>query len=320
MDHLQAMRIFVKVVAHGSFIRTAEQLGTSAAVVTRHIGDMESHLGTRLLNRTTRKLSLTEAGEKYLARATQILQDVDEADADAMSHSKQPTGTLHIYSHQSFGESQLAHLLHLFRKSYPDIAFDVTLTDRTVDLVDEGFDVGFFLSVQKFEASMIARQLGVSEVILCTSPEYIQRHGAPACPEDLLHHTCLNFSHELLRHWSIEGPQGVMDIPIKSNMVSNNSELLRQSAALGMGIVIRPSFMLHDDLTTGRVVRLLPDHQLGSGVGVYMVYPSPRFLPAKVSSFVEFISKQFPRPEADPWSTIGNTSSKRIARSGKRKN
>lgn len=308
MDHLQAMRVFVKVVDHGSFARAAQRLDISAAVVTRHIGDMESHLGTRLLNRTTRKLSLTEAGQKYLERVTRILQDVDEADAIAMSHSEKLTGTLNIYSHLGFGESQLAHLLNLFRKSYPDIALDVTITDRTLDLVDGGFDVGFFLSIQRFEASMIARQLGSAEVILCASPEYIQRHGAPESPEDLLRHACLNFPHEYLRRWTIEGSQGVMDIPIKSNMVSNNAELLRQSAVLGMGIVMRPSFMLHDDLTTGRLVRLLPDYQLGQVV-VYMVYPSRRFLPAKVSSFADFINRMFPRPEADPWSISGLASS-----------
>lgn len=310
MDQLQAMRVLVKVVEHGSFIRAAQQLELSAAVVTRHIADLESHLGTRLLNRTTRKLSLTEAGEKYLASAIRVLQEVDEADTVIMSQSRKPTGTLHIYSQLAFGESQLANLLNLFRKQYPDIGFDITLTDRTADLVEEGFDIGFFLSLQKFEATMIARQLGMAEVILCASPGYIQHHGLPASPEELMRHTCLNFSYERIRHhWTIEGPQGVVDIPIKSNMVSNNAELLRQAATEGMGIVMRPSFALHDDLATGRLVRLLPEHQIGK-VAVFMVYPSRRFLPAKVSCFVEFINAHFPRPETDHWTTCGNASLK----------
>jgi DNA-binding transcriptional LysR family regulator len=232
----------------------------------------------------------------------QILGDVAEADLSAMSKSESAAGTLHIYSHLSFGETQLSRLLSAFKRECADVALDVTVSDRTMQLVDEGFDIGFFLSMQKFGSTMIARQLGVAEVILCASPDYIARHGEPQTPDDLVHHCCLNFSSEYLRNrWTTEGTPGAFEIPIKSAMVSNNGELLRQCAAEAMGILMRPSFALHDDLTTGRLVRVLSNYQFAS-LAVSMVYPSRRHLPAKLKRFVEFVSQRFPCPEIDPWS------------------
>lgn len=302
MDRLQSMRVFVKVVEQASFVRAATLLDLSNAVVTRHIADLEAHLGTRLLNRTTRKLSLTETGMAYLERVRQILQDIDDADAIASSLAKNPTGTLRVYSHLGFGQSQLARLLPSYAQKFPDVTLEMTLSDRTVDLVEEGFDIGIFIGLQKFDASMISRQIGTTEVLLCASPDYIKRRGVLTVPEDVSNHECLNFSFEQLRHrWPIEGPDGtIVHIPVTSKLVSNSGELLRQCAMAGMGIVIRPSFSLSDDLICGRLVRLLPDHHLGQ-MSVTMVYPSRRLLSATVRSFVDFISAQYPHPERDPW-------------------
>ena len=302
MDRLQSMRVFAKVVEQGSFARAATLLDLSNAVVTRHLADLEAHLGSRLLNRTTRKLSLTETGMAYLERVRQILQDIDDADAIASSQAKNPSGTLRMYSHLGFGQLQLAKLLPHYAQKFPNVTLDVTLSDRTVDLVEDGFDVGIFIGLQKFDVSMISRQIGTTEVLLCASPDYLQRHGAPVVPEDVSNHACLNFSFEQLRHrWPIEGPDGTtVHIPVTSKMISNNGELLRQCAMAGMGIVIRPSFSLSDDLISGRLVRLLPDYHLGQ-MSVMMVYPSRRLLSATVRSFVDFISSQFPHPERDPW-------------------
>ncbi|HSY28200.1 MAG TPA: LysR family transcriptional regulator [Burkholderiaceae bacterium] len=302
MDRLQSMRVFAKVVEQGSFARAATLLDLSNAVVTRHVADLEAHLGSRLLNRTTRKLSLTETGIAYLERVRQILQDIDDADAIASSQAKNPSGTLRMYSHLGFGQLQLAKLLPHYAQKFPNVTLDVTLSDRTVDLVEDGFDVGMFIGLQKFDVSMISRQIGTTEVLLCASPDYLQRHGAPVVPEDVSSHACLNFSFEQLRHrWPIEGPDGTtVHIPVTSKMISNNGELLRQCAMAGMGIVIRPSFSLSDDLISGRLVRLLPDYHLGQ-MSVMMVYPSRRLLSATVRSFVDFISSQFPHPERDPW-------------------
>ncbi|MFC5475446.1 LysR family transcriptional regulator [Paraherbaspirillum soli] len=301
MDRLRSMRVFLKIVEQGSFARAAQMLDLSNAAVTRHVAELEKHLGTRLLNRSTRQLSLTETGQAYLERVRQILTDIDDADAIASSLSTKANGTLRLYAHLSFGQFQLPQLLPLYAQRYPEVSLDVTLSDRTVDLVEEGFDVGMFNNLQKFDATMIVRQLGVAKVSLYASPDYIKRHGAPETPADLSNHACLNFAYEHLRHhWSIEGPEGEVRVPITSKMVSNNGDLLSNCALAGMGVVLRPSFALGDALKSGRLVPVLPDHR-ASLLTVMMVYPSRRLLSATVRSFVDFMIEQFPQPEIDPW-------------------
>ena len=302
MDRLQSMRVFAKVVEQGSFAGAGKALDISNAVVTRHVADLEEHLGTRLLNRTTRRLSLTETGHAYLERVLQILQEIEEAEAIASAQSKNPSGTLRLYSHLGFGQAQLARLLPAYAGKYPDVTLDVTLSDRSVDLVENSFDAGIFIDFQKFDSGMIARQLAVSEAVLCASSKYIQDRGMPRTVEDISRHACLNFSYEQLRHyWPVKGTDGeTANVPISSKVISNNGELLRQCALAGMGIMIRPSFALGDDLAAGRLLRLLPHHELGQ-LTVVMVYPSRRLLSAKVRSFVDFMSQQFPRPDSDPW-------------------
>jgi DNA-binding transcriptional LysR family regulator len=301
------MRVFAKVVEQGGFARAAVAMDMSNAVVTRHIADLEDHLGTRLLNRTTRRLSLTETGHAYLERVKQILQDVDDADAVASAHAQTPSGTLRIYCHPGFGQEHLARLLPKYAALQPKVALDVTLSAHSVDLVEDSYDIGIFIDFQKFDTTMIARQLATSEVMVCASPEYIAKHGAPATPEEISEHICLNFSYEQLRHhWTMRGPnETAIQIPINSRVISNNGHLLRECAIAGMGIVLRTSFILGDDLSSGKLVRLLPALCLGK-VTVMMVYPSRRGLSAKVRSFVEFMNAQFPHPEADPWCPTGD--------------
>ncbi len=301
MDRLHSMKVFAKVVEQGSFVRAAEIMELSNAVVTRYIVDLENHLGTRLLNRSTRRLSLTEPGQAFLERVRHILPEIEEAEAIASMSTKKPTGTLSIYSHAGFGQSQFGKLLPEFSRIYPDVVLDISFSDRTMDLVEEGLDIGFFSSLQKFDASMVVRKLGVAEVVLCASPAYIAQHGAPQTPQELSTHACLNFSHEHLRHfWHVQMEDGMHDIPITSTMVSNSALLLRDFALAGMGITMRPSFSLGDDLRDGKLQRVLADYQMGR-VDVLMAYPSRRLLSAKVRSFVDFITARFPHPEIDPW-------------------
>ncbi len=301
MDRLQSMRVFAKVVEQSGFARAGEALNLSNAVVTRHVAELETHLGTRLLNRTTRKLSLTESGQAYLERVHHILQAVADAEALAGSASTRPSGTLRLYSHQGFGQYQLAALLPSYSQAHPEVKLEVLLSERTVDLVEDGFDVGIYSGLQKFDATLIARKLCSSEVMLCASPAYLARCGTPRTPQDLAEHDCLNFDHDQLRHhWSVEGPDGVLNVPIHSRLVSNNGPLLRHCTIAGMGIAICLSYSVGDDLLSGRMVRLLPDHHLGQ-LSITMVYPSRRLLSAKVRSFVDFMSARFPQPESDPW-------------------
>lgn len=303
MDRLQSMRVFAKVVEHGSFARAAQALDMSNTVVTRNVADLETHLGTRLLNRTTRKLSLTETGQQYLERVKQILSDIDDADAMASSSARKASGTLKILCQPSFGQSQLAQLLPLYSAAMPDVVLDVTLADSGVDLVEEGFDVGILLGLQKFDATMIARRLAMSRLVLCASPAYIAEHGEPMTPYDVSNHKCLNFAFEQLRHsWplSFDGAGAKGDIPITSRFISNNGTVLRHAALAGLGVMVRSSFTLEDDFSSGRLVQLLKGHHMGL-MPINLVYPSRRLLSYKVRSFVDFMSQRFPNPESDPW-------------------
>lgn len=301
MDRLQSMRVFAKVVEQGSFARAGVQLDISNAVVTRHVADLEQHLGTRLLNRSTRKLSLTETGQQYLERVRQILNDIDDADAMAAQSARCPSGTLRIYCHPNFGQVALAKLLPAFSALEPKVVLDVTLADRPVDLVEEGYDIGIFIDNQKIDSSMIARKLATSSVVLTAAPGYVSRKGEPMAPRDLSKHDCLNHSYEKVRHtWPVQCGGKPVEVPIVSRMVSNNNAVLREAAIAGLGVMMRPSFTLGDDIADGKLVRLLRDHCVGR-LGVYMVYPSRRLLSAKVRAFTEFMAKSFPEPDADPW-------------------
>jgi DNA-binding transcriptional LysR family regulator len=301
MDRLASMRVFVKVVELGSFARAAAALDMSAAVVTRSLADLETHLGTRLLNRTTRRLSLTETGQQYVERVRHILADIDDADAIAASSARAPSGTLRIYCQPGFGQAQLSALLPRFAALMPGVVLDVTLSDHAVDLVREGFDVGIFIDLQKFDNSLIARRLATSSVVLCASPDYIARHGAPSTAEEVSAHPCLNFAYEQLRHhWMLQVDGGTVNIPIKSRMVSNSGPVLRQAALAGMGIMLQPSFTVKDDFDCGRLVRLLTCCDVAQ-LSVMLVYPSRRLLSAKVRGFVDFMVAEFPHPERDPW-------------------
>lgn len=301
MDRLQSMRVFSKVVEQGSFARAAQAMDMSNAVVTRHVADLEAHLGTRLLNRTTRKLSLTESGQGYLDRVRQILLDIDDADAYASSTASTPGGTLRIYCHLGFGQSQLALLLPRFAKSMPQVVLDVTMADHTPDLVGEGYDVGIFIGLQKFDESMVARRLATSTLVLAASPDYVIRRGMPLEPLDVSEHDCLNFAFEQLRHhWPIQWEEKMLQVPISSKLTSNSGAVLRQAALAGMGIMIRTSYSLEDDFSSGRMVRLLAGHHLGQ-LSVRLVYPSRRGMSAKVRAFVDFMVAQFPDPDSDPW-------------------
>ncbi|MGZ8319080.1 MAG: LysR family transcriptional regulator, partial [Telluria sp.] len=245
MDRLQSMRVFAKVVELGSFARAADALELSSTVVTRNLADLETHLGTRLLNRTTRRLSLTESGQVYIERVRQILADIDDADAEVSSQSRKASGVLRICCHPAFGQSQLARLLPLYARDMPDVVLDVTLSDHGVDVVQEGFDIGIFLGVQKFDNSLIARQLALSRLVLCASPDYVARRGAPLTPQELSQHDCLNFAFEQLRHhWPLQWDDQHVNVPIRSRMVSNNGTVLREASLAGLGVMIRSSFTL----------------------------------------------------------------------------
>jgi DNA-binding transcriptional LysR family regulator len=294
MDHLQSMRVFVKVADLGSFARAATSMDMSNAVVTRHVADLEGRLGTRLLNRTTRSLSLTESGQVYLERARQILDELEDVEQMVVARNHEPVGTLRIVAPVVFGLHNLAPVLHSYAQRYPQVVPNVTLVDREVDMVEEGFDVGVVIARNVRSASVVMRRLTTGCLTVCATPAYIAKHGAPKRPEELLDHHCLSLPSD---YWGDErvftGPDGnEVHVRPTNVMVANNTEMLRQLALLGNGVAILPSYLIGRDMAQGRFVRLLPEYRLPR-VDINIAYPSRHYLPAKVRTFIDHLVEHF---------------------------
>ena len=303
MDRWQAMQVFVRVVETGSFVRAAEKLGLSTTATSRMVAELESHLGTRLLQRTTRRLSLTEAGQRFFARAGQLLTDLEEAEAEVGSATQRPTGRLRVSVPLSFGLLHLAKLFPLYRARYPDVSLEVDVSDRQVDLVDEGYDLAVRISSQH-RPTYVGRHLTKIRMALAASPAYLERHGAPASPEDLVHHNCLSHpGGAVTDSWTFSGPDGPTTVRVRGSLRADNGDLLRAAALAGEGLILEPTFLIGEDLLRGDLVPLLPEwtrHTLSA----MAVYPSRRYLSAKVRTFVEFLQEAFAgEPEWDRWLT-----------------
>ena len=292
MDQLVAMRVFAQIVDAGSFVKAAQALELSTPVVTRHIADLESHLGTRLLNRTTRSLNLTEAGQAYLAYCRQIVQTVDEADAQATARHAAVSGVLRLACPMSFGVDVLPPLLAAYRAKYPQVHIEITLTDRVVDLVEENLDLAIQAGQMDLAGDMVVRPLLNSVTWLCAAPAYLAQHPAPHTPDDLAQHVCLNFVHNLVRHqWLLSNASETRKIPTEHAIAANNGEMLRRLALEGIGIAPLSDYIAKADVAAGRLVRVLPAWSL-QGIDFVVVYPSRRYLPAKTRSLLDFLLAQ----------------------------
>ncbi|NML97361.1 LysR family transcriptional regulator [Paraburkholderia sp. RP-4-7] len=307
MNQLQSMRVFVKVADLGSFVRAAGALDLSTAVVTRHVADLEARLGTRLLNRTTRRLSLTESGTTYLERVRHILDDLEGVEQMVVARNHEPVGTLRIVAPVVFGLHSLAPVVQSYAERYPDVMPDVTLADRHVDLVEEGFDVGILVARQMRSASIVTRRLTTGYMTVCATPAYLQQHGTPTCPEDLLTHPCLSRPAEQGGDEKVfTGPRGEVRVRPTNAIAANNTEMLRQFALLGMGVAILPSYLIGRDLASGRLVPLLGDYHLPQ-IEITIAYPSRLHLPAKVRTFIDHLVAHFQRTDdhaRDPRATM----------------
>jgi DNA-binding transcriptional LysR family regulator len=293
MDRLVALTVFAKVVEQGSFARAAERLGLSPSAVSRHVADLEAHLGARLLNRTTRRLSLTESGQAFHERTVQLLADLEEAEAAVTAHALAPRGTLRLTCPITFGERHLAPAIAAFAADHPQLAFEVDLSDRTVDIVEEGYDLAVRIGAVG-SAALIARPIGRTQLVCCAAPAYVARRGAPAVPEDLARHACLAYAYQADRGlWRFADAQGEeRAVKVAGPLGANNGRFLAEIAAAGLAIVLEPDFIVGDDLRAGRLVRLLPDFRPPASP-IYAVYPSRRHLSAKVRVFVDFLIARF---------------------------
>lgn len=254
MDRFTAMSAFVQVVEQGSFARASERLGLSSSAVSRHVADLETHLGARLLNRTTRKISLSEAGQAYFERATQLLADLSEAETLAESAHATPRGTIKLSVSAAYAVQQLAPAIAEIQQRYPDLRFDISLSERYVDLVEEGFDLAIRIG-ELGDTNLIARKIGETELIACASPDYLLRHGVPIHPLDLVRHNCFSYTYLSKRdHWRFVDKQGeIIEVPIVGTLRSNSGELAIALAERGAGVALEPCFMFADALREKKI-------------------------------------------------------------------
>lgn len=294
MDRLESMTIFVRVVERGSFAAAAEEFRLTGTMVGHHIRALEKLLGGRLLNRTTRRQSLTELGQIYYARCKGILADVADAEAIGAELNGEARGRLRVLSPVSFGVHALAPACIDYRDACPNVAIDLVVNDQVTDFVGEGFDVAVRIGELE-DSSLVTRPLHPYRSVVCASPAYLARHGTPTSPSDLAQHQCLGFAHPVAgRNWRLQGREGEMVIPVSLALTANNGEALRTAALSGLGIIMQPEILLRDDLQAGRLLPLLPDHAPHTRP-MHLLTSADRHPPAKVRSFVDFVVERFGR-------------------------
>lgn len=289
MDTIDAMRVFVAVVERNGFSAAAEALDLSTTAVTRQIAALEKRLSARLLNRTTRRVSPTSTGAAYYQRCVQLLAEFDELEASVGAQALQPSGRLRINAPVSYGITRLAPLLPGYCARYPQVELDLSLADRVVDMVEEGFDLAIRITRQP-SPSLIARRLAQARISLCAAPAYLARRGTPATPQDLAGHDCLAYEYGG-DSWPLRGPQGEVNVPLNPHMRANNGEVLREAAIAGMGIIAQPDFIISQALDDGRLVPVLPDWEVPP-IGIHAVYASRSHLAPKVRSFIDYLVEQ----------------------------
>ncbi|MBN8478142.1 MAG: LysR family transcriptional regulator [Burkholderiales bacterium] len=283
------MRAFVVVVEQGSFARAADRLDQSVSSVSRQIADLEAHLDARLLNRTTRRLSLTEAGRDFHERSVQLLADLDEAEQAAGGVGAAPRGTLKLTAPITYGVRVLAPRLASFTARYPDVRLDIELSDRAVDLVDEGFDLAVRIGAIR-NPNLVARRVGETRLVCCASPAYLAAHGTPATPADLARHACLTYEYAPVRsQWRFVDANGAEQIAkVAGPMHGNNGEMLAALAAQGAGVTLEPDFIVEPLIASGRLVPILVGYEVPP-IPIHAAYPSRRHLSAKVRAFIDHL-------------------------------
>ncbi|HET7410450.1 MAG TPA: LysR family transcriptional regulator [Paracoccaceae bacterium] len=289
MDRFEDLRAFVQTVESGNLTRAAETLQVATSAVSRRIKDLEGRLGTQLLQRTTRQMRLTAAGESFHARAVAILQALEEAETEAGCQSRTLTGPLRVAAPLSFGQSHLSPILVEFAHAHPGLELDVDFSDRVVDLVAEGHDLAVRIGNLR-DSSLIARKLVDVHLAVAAAPDFWARHGMPATPDDLgaLSALCYTGS-ERVDSWRYTSPDGATGaVQMKACMRSTNGSFLRDAAVAGLGVVMLPSFIIHDEVAAGRLVPTLTDHRWPT-VAIHVVYPQTRHLSARARAFIELL-------------------------------
>lgn len=298
MDQLSALKAFCRVVEAGGFSAAAAEINVSHTVMSKQVRQLETLLGAQLLNRTTRRLSLTEAGQAYYERARRILDELQDADLAVSRHHGAPSGTLRINAPMAFGTLDMGRWLPAFMARYPEVKVDLVCNDRYVDLIEEGFDVAVRLARELPDSSLVARRLASTETMLVASPDYLRRCGTPVQPDELARHNCLIYSlAPKPNEWTLTSSDGDRTtVAVQGGFRSNTSMVLRLAALAGTGIAATASFIVHGDLARGDLVQVLPAYRMRAR-DVYAMYPHNRHLSPKVRAFVDFASDIYRSPE-----------------------
>ena len=298
-DTLAEMSVFSRVVATGSLSAAARELGLSPAVVSRRLAALEARLGVRLINRTTRSLHLTDEGATYYDTCARLLSEIEEADAAVAAGRVEPRGPLKVALPASFGHQHVAPLVPRFALRYPNVQLALSLSDRNVNVIEEGFDLAIRIA-DLADSSLAARKLAPNRRVVCASPDYLHRHGTPNTPQDLLSHNCLT-TNDFSMSWDYKGPEGEPGtVRVSGRYACDNWEVLREWAIAGLGVALKSTWDVRQQLEDGSLIPLCPGYAFDSDVAIYAVYPHRRLLPAKTRAFIEFLADSFgPEPYWD---------------------
>lgn len=294
MDRLTAMRVFVSVVDLGSQSAAADHLDLSRPVISRYLADLENWVGARLMQRTTRKLSLTAAGKETLPRCRQMLELAGDLQAAVSTPDQAPRGELRISVSTSFGQAQLLDAITEYVRRYPQVKVDLQMLDRTVNLVDERIDLAIRTS-NDIDPNLIARRLSVCHSVICASPAYLCEHPTPQVVQDLSQHNCLTHSYFGHSLWHFEVNGDSVSVPIHGNISANEALTLQQATLAGAGIAMLPTYLAHRPLRSGELVRLLPQARPKS-LNLNAVYTSRKHMPATLRSMLDFLAERFTDP------------------------
>ncbi len=295
MDRFDAMRLFLRVAELGSFSAVALQAGVARSVVTRQIAALETHLGVKLMARSTRRLALTSAGSAYLEKCRVILNLVEAAEADVAAERLTPRGNIRISLPLSFGIRRLAPLLLDFSQRHPEVSLDMDYSDRRSNLIEEGIDLAIRIT-RRLEPGDVARKIGTGRMLVVAAPEYLARHGRPQHPAELAHHECLGYTSvgsPLPWQFMIDGQ--LASFPVRSRINANNGDVLTEAAAQGLGITLQPDFIAAGYLDAGRVEQILADFAIPE-LGIYAVLPSNRHVPHRVRVLMDALAAALAAP------------------------
>lgn len=297
-DRLTALESFAVVARRLSFVAAAEELGVSASALSRRISQLEASLRTRLFQRTTRHVSLTEAGTVYLRYVTEALAHIADGQAAVSGYTAEPSGRLRIAVPNLFGQLHVAPRLSEFLRRNSRVTLELSFSDWVVDLVSAGYDVAVRIGALE-SSDLVARKLAMIRRVLCASPEYLARHGRPEDPHELANHACLQAStYSTHSHWRLQRNNETIDVAISPVIRADNAEPLRQAALAGCGITLMATFVVGEDLKARRLIQILPEWE-AEETWLWTVYPHARFLPRKVRAFVDFLVDEF--GAVPPW-------------------